>query len=424
MATLVIIHTESEGGGQLRAVKSIAYYRKSGYKVKLVVISPLGNMSSKKYESLGVEVLRVFNSKSLNPPLLKKTISYFKGLLDLNNVAKEISFELKDKLANSKSIVISPTGECLESAVVASSIALRCGIPCVSIMQLPPFYGLGLRKRKILLSREIARRIYTGYLTKVMPQHKRILLHLGKTLDNATYELNERLKKKILRYFDLLIAVSKSIPYEMNIGWRNIAVLDPGVVLDENDLKLIKSVKNSLRRKNNIVLFSARAIPEKGIIDALFAFRNISKRKPRCKLAITGISDYKTKSLVLYLARELGIQDKVVVMGFLPRHEVLKLKAKSALHLYPSHEDSVSYSVLESLHLGTPVIAYDIPAIRFNYVEKDAEGIMTVKEFDIEGLADAAIEVLERPPKVFPPIFPSWREIMEEEVELIHGLVR
>ena len=45
--------------------------------------------------------------------------------------------------------------------------------------------------------------------------------------------------------------------------------------------------------------------------------------------------------------------------------------------IYPSHVDAFSYTVLEALNLKTPVIAYDIPALRIYY--NNLEGVTLVK---------------------------------------------
>jgi len=58
--------------------------------------------------------------------------------------------------------------------------------------------------------------------------------------------------------------------------------------------------------------------------------------------------------------------------------------------VYPSHEDSFSLVVLESLALGTMVVAYDIPAIREVY----GDLVYTVQEGDINSMARGVIKVL------------------------------
>ncbi|MGC9106484.1 MAG: glycosyltransferase, partial [Thermoprotei archaeon] len=62
------------------------------------------------------------------------------------------------------------------------------------------------------------------------------------------------------------------------------------------------------------------------------------------------------------------------------------------LFIYPTHVDGFSLAVLESLALGTPVVAYGIPAIRTVYSGLSA--VKIVEEFDQEGAAKKAAEIL------------------------------
>ena len=96
--------------------------------------------------------------------------------------------------------------------------------------------------------------------------------------------------------------------------------------------------------------------------------------------------------------------------------------AKARLMLYPSHEDTFSYAVLESLHLGTPVVGYKIPALEIYY--GGLPGVVLVEEWDLEALAVKTMEILEkRVDAVEPPKIKPWGEIMSEEVGLIHKLL-
>jgi len=99
-----------------------------------------------------------------------------------------------------------------------------------------------------------------------------------------------------------------------------------------------------------------------------------------------------------------------------------EIVAKAKLMLYPSHVDSFSYAVLESLYLNTPVVAYKIPAIEIYY--GGLPGVELVEEWDLEALTVKAIDILEKGvAAVEPPKIKSWEEIMSEEVELIYKLV-
>jgi glycosyltransferase involved in cell wall biosynthesis len=75
--------------------------------------------------------------------------------------------------------------------------------------------------------------------------------------------------------------------------------------------------------------------------------------------------------------------------------------------------------VLEALHLNTPVVAYDIPALKIYY--SSLEGVTLVKESDIESLAQKSIEYIEsKNIHVEKPILAkNWDKIMDEETEII-----
>ncbi|MFZ8824505.1 MAG: glycosyltransferase [Desulfurococcales archaeon] len=156
------------------------------------------------------------------------------------------------------------------------------------------------------------------------------------------------------------------------------------------------------------------------MIEALYAFRIMSKKHPGLRLFITGKLESGLERALMEFARKLNIHDKILLAGYIPREELFTLKAKALVHLYPSHEDTFPYSVLESLALGTPVVAYDIPALRINFLEKGAEGISLVEEFDVKGLAEEAFKLIGQ--KAMPPEFPSWEEIMEKELSLLKRL--
>jgi glycosyltransferase involved in cell wall biosynthesis len=77
---------------------------------------------------------------------------------------------------------------------------------------------------------------------------------------------------------------------------------------------------------------------------------------------------------------------------------------------------------LESLHLGTPVIAYRIPALEIYY--GGTSGVELVDEWNLESFTVKAIDILEKGVGVIePPKIKSWDEIMNEEVRIVQRLV-
>ncbi|MEM4813812.1 MAG: glycosyltransferase family 4 protein, partial [Ignisphaera sp.] len=148
----------------------------------------------------------------------------------------------------------------------------------------------------------------------------------------------------------------------------------------------------------------------------------ISRRISDIKLIFTGSINDAVLRKIMHLCKKLGIEDKVLFTGFISRDKRFEIVAKAKLMLYPSHIDAFPYAVLESLYLGTPVVGYDIPALRFYY--SGNPGVKLVREWDLEALATEAINILEKGIETIElPKIPSWRDIMNKEVALIRKVI-
>jgi len=151
-------------------------------------------------------------------------------------------------------------------------------------------------------------------------------------------------------------------------------------------------------------------------------FKKIANIFNSYKLYVTGKIGSNTANKLLRFAKRLGIGDKVVFTGFVSREERFRVVREAKLMLYPSHVDAFPYVVAESLLLGTPVVAYDIPAIDIYY--KGLEGIRIVRKLDMDAMASEAIDILFRDRvDVEVPRLGPWRDIIEEEVSLIKRVV-
>jgi glycosyltransferase involved in cell wall biosynthesis len=135
--------------------------------------------------------------------------------------------------------------------------------------------------------------------------------------------------------------VTKATSIEMGGEWINrIISLDPGVSLDHEDLSLMKRVRERVESKENYVVFGGRPSAVKGLAEALIVFKQILKSSSELKLVVTGRLT-KTMSIIFgKMCRKLGIADKVVFTGFIPRAERFEVIAKAKVMLYPSHEDA------------------------------------------------------------------------------------
>jgi glycosyltransferase involved in cell wall biosynthesis len=161
-------------------------------------------------------------------------------------------------------------------------------------------------------------------------------------------------------------------------------VIRPGNAFD----KELLSYRN--RGKEDYVVFWSRLNQDKGISD-LLDIMNIIRKRRRIKLVVMGkFFDRYNEKRFWSKVRKYNLD--VEYLGFVDERKKREVVSKAKLFIYPTHVDGFSLVVLESLALGTPVVAYDIPAIRSVY--KGINAVKIVKEFDKEGMASEALRLL------------------------------
>jgi len=91
---------------------------------------------------------------------------------------------------------------------------------------------------------------------------------------------------------------------------------------------------------------------------ALEAFKKARSEVPGAKLLLTGAGDFDVKKVV----RDMGLEDSVVLTGFVPRSQMPELMAAAdvALHVisyHPFHQASSPMIISEYMAMGKPIVA-------------------------------------------------------------------
>jgi glycosyltransferase involved in cell wall biosynthesis len=410
------------GGGGLRAMRSLKEYAKF---FNTYLFIPWGLWSDMRLLRNSLNFLRELRNTGIRfggysdlPRVLYKLgeITNSKGILENLAIMVPSLVHLKVNAMQYEAVV--SLHEVWDTVYAGRVLAEIFNAPSIVLLQLPPFYGSRERLSNILKALLLWRKsISSSPLEKVLFESEALIRYsLIGYLRRSRYE-------NILRKYTLVLSVSKAIPVEMGYEWLNRAKnLDPGVSLDEKDLEAMLRVKENVREKGNYVIFGGRIGAEKGPIEALIVFKYVSKRFSDLKLVITGGMAIQTYLRIKRICRKLGMENKVIFTGFVPREKRFEIVAKAKLMLYPSHVDAFPYAVLESLYLGTPVVAYKIPAIEIYYSR--SPGVELVEEWDLEALAIKTMDLLERKVEVIElPKIKSWKEVMSEEVEIISKLM-
>lgn len=179
------------------------------------------------------------------------------------------------------------------------------------------------------------------------------------------------------------------------------------------------------RLEGDYVLYYGRLdLFQKGIDTLLEAFRILGDEHPWLRLHIAGHG--KDADRVRELAREMGVQDRVIIHAGVDRHQVVQLLSGALMLLMPSRLEGLPMVLTEAMAAGVPVIASAVGAIP-EVLRPTAAGLLVPPD-DPEALADAAAHLLvntelrdrmsgaaRRAAQCF-----SWEHVVRKHLQFLH----
>ncbi|MFA6433300.1 MAG: glycosyltransferase [Elusimicrobiales bacterium] len=138
-------------------------------------------------------------------------------------------------------------------------------------------------------------------------------------------------------------------------------------------------------------LFLARMSPTKGIRELVEIWKNVINKAPGAKLGIVGWGDAGTIGLLRREISENGLEDNIIILGYVPDQRARALMRGAKVFLFPSHEEGFGIAVADALACGLRVVAWDLPV----YNEVFGGHITAVKRYDLKQFASAIVEILE-----------------------------
>jgi glycosyltransferase involved in cell wall biosynthesis len=155
-------------------------------------------------------------------------------------------------------------------------------------------------------------------------------------------------------------------------GWRGFVLPN---ILDLPQLPVLKN-KNELFT----LIFMSRVHPKKGI-EILLQAISCLEFDIILKIAGTGEDDYI--SLLKELAVKLDITDRIVWMGWLNREKKFKELMQADLFTLVSLNENFANVVIESLHMGTPVLVSEEVALSSFVKEHDLGWVSSLEVKDV-----------------------------------------
>lgn len=140
---------------------------------------------------------------------------------------------------------------------------------------------------------------------------------------------------------------SKILPYD----WEHL----------DNPSNWQKSIPNNLLEKTIVIFYAGSISYSKGVFDLISAMGEMHKTGRDFKVRIAGKGD---TDKLLRESRELGLEEKLEILGLIDHDEVLSNMNKADLVVVPSHHsypEGLPMTIMESLMVHTPVVASDHP---------------------------------------------------------------
>ena len=185
-----------------------------------------------------------------------------------------------------------------------------------------------------------------------------------------------------------ILSISEGALEEIPIDKKkyDVRILDHALPVEEN----ITEYRS--KSKEDYIVFFARLVETKGVTELPLIMRYIVSQIKDVKLYVFGkFFDKEYENYVLNIIKKLNLENNIKFLGFLKDEDKYKIVSKAKLLIYPTHEDSYSYVILESIAVGTPVVSYSLPGPYS--VFKNLPAVRFVKEFDIKGMAEEAVKI-------------------------------
>jgi glycosyltransferase involved in cell wall biosynthesis len=201
----------------------------------------------------------------------------------------------------------------------------------------------------------------------------------------TTDYISYRMERYAARRADLIIAVSREnsrdVVDQYGIPEERMRVIPNGVRPDRF---------HQARPEGPVILFVGRLHQRKGVDHLLRAMPRVRERVPEARLLVAGSGERDAQ--LKALSKELGLDDSVEFLGFVPDDDLPDLYARSMVFTMPSLYEGFGIVMIEAMASSVPVVAFDTGGAP-EVIDDGVNGYLA----DVETLSDRLVRVLEDP---------------------------
>lgn len=224
----------------------------------------------------------------------------------------------------------------------------------------------------------------------------------------------------IVSYFSWLLQgislkVIRKIAYKVFVlsGVGSEELLSEGfssaqMVISGAGINLAKQKQTYTKRKDQIV-FVGRINITKGAFDLIRIFSLVHQKNGHLKLVMVGGSSDLDRRKLNGLIRASALDGVISYRGFVNEETKNRILSESKALVLPSKEEGFGIVAMEALAFGTPVVCYDLPALKAVFSKYQL--VSFVKSFMEQKFADKIIEVVSEKKEGTAKNVPTWEDV-------------
>ena len=175
-------------------------------------------------------------------------------------------------------------------------------------------------------------------------------------LNTKLANLQEKLCFALIRHgFGKVVVVNQDVADRLrDLGFRKQQIL-----LSSNFVNPLSGAR-PYEQKDITLAFCGRMVTQKGVDDFVEVCRHMRKVVPAFRAVMIGVGPELDRLKEVIAHEKLAIE----LAGYVDDRAKFDLVSRSKLFVFPSAEEGWGIAVAEALAVGTPVVAYELPAYK------------------------------------------------------------
>ncbi len=208
----------------------------------------------------------------------------------------------------------------------------------------------------------------------------------GETVNQTIYDIERRGMHGAIRVITVSYLTRNICIHRYGVNAEKIDVCYNGI-----DTNGPAQPSAQLRKGDKIVLSLGRITHQKGPEYFVLAAKKVLEKIDNVKFVMAGSGDMVPK--VMTLAKEMGIEQKVLFTGFLRGRDVERVFSMADVFVMPSVSEPFGIAPLEAIRHDTPVIIS-----KNSGVAEVLQHALKVDFWDVDEMANKIVAVLKHPP--------------------------